>query len=83
MHENTLGKFNLEGTTTISTESKEGEIVLNNMAIKKEETSGIFATNIPVRLFAIPNDGHQFSLWVINGVKNICQNMLFTPTTES
>ncbi|MFT6844653.1 MAG: hypothetical protein ACJAUV_000835 [Flavobacteriales bacterium] len=51
----------MEGTTTISTESKDGEIVLNNMAIKKEETSGIFATNIPVRLFAIPNDGHQFS----------------------
>jgi hypothetical protein len=79
MYKNTVKKFNLEGTTKISTIAKGGEIVLNSIAIKKELATGIYFKNIPFRISARAFDGYQFSHWIINGAKHLNPNIVFTP----
>jgi hypothetical protein len=80
--------FNINGRSTLSLNWNNpdyGDIYLYNKEITPETASGLYFNNIPIKLAAVPKDGHLFSHWVEikNGAETILNDSLITVTFQN
>jgi hypothetical protein len=82
IRKNLMKKFNIDGTVKIKTVANKGHIEINTINLEEGTQEANYFIKIPMKMEAIPNLGHKFLYWMVNGRKDHSVNLEFMPLSD-